>query len=89
MFNACPKDKKFTAIFIGGSDIAAGRSAAGGRAQEVLCRFPGVGDARQQRIEHEPLRPPWPAWRIRPRWPARRAVVLAGPARSECAPLSC
>ena len=49
---AVPKDLRNTAIFVGGTDMAAGERLLGRRAQGVLRSDARVGDARLERLEH-------------------------------------
>ena len=49
---AALKDKKNTAIFIGGGNMAEGEAVLGRRAQEILRQVPRLRDVRLQRLQH-------------------------------------
>ena len=53
IFTRGPKDLHHTAIFIGGTDMAAGERLLDGGAQGVLRSDARVGDARLERLEHD------------------------------------
>ena len=53
IFTRGPKDLQHTAIFVGGTDMAAGERLLDRRAQGVLRADARVGDARLERLQHD------------------------------------
>ena len=94
IFTRGPKDLHNTAIFIGGTDMARRRTAAGRGAESVLRSHARVGDARLERIEHDGggrRREAAAGVRCRRRRRSRPQGGRHGGhrARSDCAPRDC